>query len=269
MSNPILQDRCLSIAQELANQEGWPLPKKGINLLVEAILPFVQQTSNWAEDDERIRTIARYYYQDGPRLWEEWRMSFIRWARLKGISESEIEDFVQSAYLRMQSALRGFKFQSALNTYFYSVFMNLVREKKSRDTRFPSPKSSFSPSKEIDDILASQPADTLAPEELALDKETATEIKRLVEEEIRAIANDKDFQILTWYYVEKSYLNPETQKLDRWTDKRIAEKLNMKAGTVTLRRRRALPRIQKKIMESPEIWEQFRPILENLDIRAP
>ena len=272
MASQSLKDRCLQAAQDLSHEKEWQLPPEGIEALVEAILPFARHASG--SDDWMIRKIALNYYLDGPtvqqmrtqesadggRLWEEWRNYFVTVARRKGVSPEDADDLVHDVYVQANKALHTFRFESRLKTFFYSIFGNCYKQwlrdeierRRKREISIEEGKSTNGESLKL--LL---PDKSPLPEDAAVRQTQNTEIRRRIEEEIRKILKSEDFQILQWYYVEETYIDEETGKKKKWTDKAIGERLGRPLNTVTARRHRAL----KRLKNNPRLREAFRELL--------
>ena len=259
MTNQPLYHHCLSVVRTLAAERGWRLGRAGEEALAAAIAPFAAQLES--ADDSTIARVALNYYLDGPmvqqmlapnaadatRLWEEWRGYMLALARARGLTPEAAEDLAQDAYLETRKALPAFRFGSRVKTYFAGIFLNCYRRRMRTTGRIRSREQTLTPvAREGEAEPAMELVDeTASPEEQVIETTHRSQIGRLVAAEIRKIVTSEDFQILYWYYVERTFSVPGEEKEQRWTDRVIGERLGMPLNTVTSRRTRALKRLKQ------------------------
>jgi hypothetical protein len=82
------------------------------------------------------------------------------------------------------------------------------------------------------------------PDVRVIEQVTQADLAQAVRREIEHLLATEDFQILYWYYVEKTHLSAEGSQTN-WTDKAIGAALGLPLNTVTSRRLRALERLRK------------------------
>ncbi len=274
MASQALEDRCHQIVQDLAREEGWQLPPAGIEALAAAILPFVQRAS--APDVCMIRRIVWNYYREGPmvqqmltkgsadgeRLWGEWRNYFARVARGRGIPDESVQDVAQDTWMQGSRALRAFRFESQLKSFLSRVCINCCHQWFR--AKVPMELIEVPPEREgaDEEIQESDiPDKSSSPEALVLKQEQNAEIKKLVEKEIGKIVKSEDFQILCWYYGERTYVDEKTRENKKWTDTAIGKRLGMSLSAVTARRWRARQHILEYIRDHPGLGEKIRELL--------
>lgn len=242
-----LRAQSLSVVQALTREQGWPLPPAGVEALVEAILPIV--AADPAPGPDQIRLVALHYYADGPavqamltpgsalgeQLWREWQAKLIKTAQKKGLTAQDAEDLVQSVFLHTRHALANFQFKAQLQTYFLGIFNRQYAKWLQREKRLTTTDLEENPE-------APPPALTVTSATTVVEN---AEIRQLVTQEIQKIIKSEDYQLLYWYYVEKSEIDPTTGEEQKWTDKTIGERLGMPINTVTARRLRALERLRQ------------------------
>ena len=136
--------------------------------------------------------------------------------------------------------------------------------KKSQDTLAPlrvqtrpSSRARLAPNRQIHRPPQRCPC---APEAQVLDRVFNAQIRERVQQEIARIIRSEDFQILHLYYVEKTFIEAESQKRLKWTDRAIGELLGMPLNTVTSRRTRARNQLRK----SPLLQELFAQLVDAL-----
>lgn len=254
-----LYDLCLLSVHSLAAARGWQLGAAGEAALASAIIAFVEQIDD--PDATAIERVALNFYLDGPmvqqmladaapdcaRLWADWRSYMISLARARGLATHEADDLAQDAWLETRKALPAFRFGSRLKTYFAGIFLNCYRRRMRETGRLNRREAELN---EPDDEHEEQPQLELvdpapSPEEQVIETVQRSQIGALVAGEIQKIVTSEDFQILYWYYVEKTFAEPGADKQQRWTDRAIGERLEMPLNTVTSRRTRALKRLQQ------------------------
>jgi RNA polymerase sigma factor (sigma-70 family) len=254
-----LEMLCRQAVMEVAQQERWRLSPAGHDALAAAILPFVTQAPD--VDLRMAQRIALNYYLDGPmvqqmaerrtvdgdRLWREWRVYILSLARSKGLAEEEAEELAQEVYVQTARALQTFRFGSRLKTYFFGIFLNCYRRwVRTAVTETQREQPLEDDHDDEDGGNGPQFVDPGAtPEQEALAGDHHSRLRELVRQEVQKIIHSEDFQILYWYYVEKSYVDAATNDSVKWTDKVIGERLGMPLNTVTSRRIRALQRLQR------------------------
>jgi RNA polymerase sigma factor (sigma-70 family) len=284
MANDPLEDLCAEIAGVLNEQEGWHLPPAGIHELIDAVLPYVR---HWCERAgcapgiqdaaldprcrARIEGIIRNYYRDGPmveemltpgsadgeRLWGEWRAYVLRIALYrKKLSPEKADDLVQTTFFQMKRALGNFRFESGLKTYYWNVFGNCYRQWL-RDNQAPPEVELDTTDEEADEDAAGLklPAPGPGPDEEVL----RGEMQELITREIAAIVGSRDYTILSLYYLERDYVDPQTREKKKWTDKAIGIRLGgVPLNTITAWRHDALRRVR----QYPGMSERLRELLD-------
>jgi len=272
MVSQTLKNRCLQVVQDLAREKGWQLPPEGIEALVEAILPFIQEFS--APSARKIQKIALNYYQDGPMVqqmltqgsrdgelrWGEWRSYFVsqaRWARSRGVRPEDVEDLAHEAFIQAHRALRTFKFESQLKTFFYSIFINRykqwIRDTKRIQDKEQPPIEGEGDNGEILELAI--PDQSPLPEDVVIEQEQNAETRELVEKEIEGIVGSVNFQIFYLSYVEETYVDKETGEKGKWTYEAIGERLGLTANAVGTRKSRVLKDLREN---HPRLAEKFR-----------
>ena len=259
MTHNSLHDQCLQAVHDLVQQHSWPLSMEGMVALVEAILPLIADLTEC--DAHTIQTLADNYYHDGPmvqqmcdhnssqheRLWGEWRTYMVKVARSKGMTDEEAVGLVQTLYIETQSALLRFSYRCRLSTYFYGIFNNhfarwVQRRKRVRDKE----------GVELEENREAGPV-VDAPDDAIIQDE----LRRLVREEVQKMLSGEVYQILYLYYVEQTYLDPETNIVHKWTDKAIGAALDLPLNTVTTKRTRAL----RHLRQHPKLAQLFQDMI--------
>lgn len=284
MPDDPLEILCAKIAAELNEQEGWRLPLTGVHQLVEGVLPHVRHVCEHprrehpiqgeAVDPDRwahIRRIIRNYYREGPmveemltpgsadgeRLWGEWRAYIWRIARYhKTLPPEKADDLVQTAFFQMRRALSNFRFESSLKTYYWNVFSNCYKQWL-RDHRAAVEVELNTTDEEGDEDAAGLklPAPGPGPVEEILQRE----MQELITRRISAIVGSRDYTVLSLYYLERDYIDPQTQEKKKWTDKAIGARLGgVPLNTVTAWRLNALRRVR----QHPGMAERLRELLD-------
>lgn len=264
MHSESLHNYCQQIVQELVHEQNWVLSTDGINTLCDAILPFIEDIPGITPT--QIRNIAGNYIVDGPtvqqmltpgsqqgeKFWEDWRGQMLQAAKAKGLSPEDAEDFVQTIFLSVRNALANFKFKSRLHTFFYAVFKRQFA--KWLQTKYKRAETTL---EENSANVAPELVDTNSVPHV----ENA-EVRELVRQEIEKILKSEDYQILYWYYVEKSFVDTVSNEEKKWTDKVIGKTLNLPLNTVTARRTRAIARLR----QNSRLAMLFQDLFESRDL---
>lgn len=258
MESTTLYNECSQRVRQLAEQHSWQLNPTDREALVDAILPLVATFE--APTAAQIETIAFNYFNEAPTvqmmlgqeepegeaLWVEWRTYFLNVAHSKKMPSDDAEDLVQKVFIETRRSLTNYRYQSALQTYLFRIFNNHFYKwlKKTKRAQFS----------DIDDETSTQPA--LDSESIS-EELMRNELRELMQFELQRMLQSVDFRILSLFYLEETFIDPQNGSVERWTDKKIGELLEMPLNTVTSRRTRAISRLRS----SPKLAQFFADLM--------